>query len=103
MSVLQISALCTGIVVMYLIIRFITRFKTFSTNGLGTVILLLSGGTGITYIDIEKTAIPFYPIGLFVGLVLYFVLTKLIRDKDIRVLFRTNSSKIEDDQQNKSS
>ena len=78
MSTASIGALCVGIVTMYWVKYYHKRMKGIvDIKTLSSLLAILFGGTVLNYIKMDQNAFWYYPIGLFVGLVLYIILALL--------------------------
>jgi len=68
----SLGSLVTGVLVMWIVLIFMRRFKTFDAKGLATVIAAIFGGAVFTYLVAnDRTALWVYPVGLFVGFVVF--------------------------------
>ena len=66
-----IGATCLGIVIGWLVRYFIRRLNKFSPMVLGSLVSIVLGGAVIKFLEADKTVWWFYPIGLFLGFVIY--------------------------------
>jgi lipopolysaccharide export LptBFGC system permease protein LptF len=66
----KIGAASLGVFLGYIALYFIVRFNQFDTKVLGALFAILVGGSVVAFIG-DKTARPYYPIGLVGGLALY--------------------------------
>jgi|GEM_PF-6129130 chromate transport protein ChrA len=67
-----LGVLCVGIVVMWLVWYFVTRFKEFSVQVLSSLVAIVFAGVVLQFVQLaDKTDFWYYPIGLLLGLVLY--------------------------------
>ena len=68
----SLGSLITGVLVMWIVLIFMRRFRTFDAKGLATVIAAIFGGAVFTYLVAnDRTALWIYPVGLFVGFVAF--------------------------------
>jgi uncharacterized membrane protein YfcA len=74
MNIPAIGATCLGIVIGWLVRYFIRRFRTFGPMVMGSVISIILGGAVIKFLEADKSVWWYYPIGLFLGFVIYHVL-----------------------------
>lgn len=81
MDIASVGSLCAGIVTTYFIKMYLTRVKKFDLKGLSAVLLMLFGGSTLSFIKMDPKAYWFYPIGLFLGLVLYIILAMALGGK----------------------
>ncbi len=64
----SLGSLLTGVLVMWIVLIFMRRFKTYDAKGLATVIGAIFGGAVFTYLLAnDRTALWIYPVGLFLG------------------------------------
>jgi hypothetical protein len=63
---------CLGIFIGYLAMYFVRRFTTFSPQVFGSLLSVVVGGAVLKFLGADRDAWWFYPIGLLIGLVLYF-------------------------------
>lgn len=75
MWVAAVGMICLGVVVAYICMYFIARFKEHTVTGLAGVVGVLLGGVVAKFLTENTTAgvdnVWWYPIGLLVGLVLW--------------------------------
>ena len=71
--VAPIGATCLGIVMGWLVRYFIRRFESFNANAFGAIVGVVVGGVVVTFLEEDKSVWWFYPIGLFIGFVIYSV------------------------------
>jgi hypothetical protein len=69
-----IGASCLGAVVGWLVRYFIRRFEKFGPGVLSSVITIMLGGAAVKFLAADPTVLWFYPIGLFVGFVIYQII-----------------------------
>jgi len=68
----SLGSLITGILVMWIVLIFMRRFRTFDAKGLATVIAAIFGGAVFTYLVAnDRSVLWVYPIGLFLGFVVF--------------------------------
>jgi len=68
----SLGSLVTGILVMWIVLIFMRRFRTFDAKGLATVIAAIFGGAVFTYLVAnDRAALWVYPVGLFLGFVFF--------------------------------
>jgi hypothetical protein len=66
------GSLITGILVIWIVMIFLRRFKTFDAKGLATVIAAIFGGAVFTYLVAnDRASLWIYPVGLFLGFVVF--------------------------------
>jgi hypothetical protein len=65
------GATCLGAVIGWLVRYFIRRFDRFGPAALGSVISIILGGAAVKFLEADRSVWWFYPIGLFVGFVIY--------------------------------
>jgi hypothetical protein len=83
MHVLPALGACSlGIVIGWLVRYFIRRFTTFNPQVLSTLVSILVGGVVIRFLDGDKTAWWFYPIGLLIGFIVYSVIAYMVGGKE---------------------
>lgn len=75
------GATCLGIVIGWLVRYFIRRFNAFNPQVLGSVVSILAGGVVVKFLEADKTVWWFYPIGLFIGFVLYTAVAVILAKK----------------------
>jgi uncharacterized membrane protein len=80
-SVPAIGATCLGMVVGWLVRYFIRRFDKFNAQVLGSIVSILAGGAVVRFLEADRTVWWFYPIGLFLGFVLYTAVAVLFAKK----------------------
>lgn len=66
-----IGAACLGMVVGFLVRYFIRRFDKYGPAALGSVLTIVLGGAAVKYLQEDKSVWWCYPIGLFLGFVIY--------------------------------
>src|ERR1051325_549006 len=90
-----IGAACLGIVIGWLVRFFIRRFDKFNPQVLGSVISIVAGGAVVRFLETDSTVWWFYPIGLFLGFVLYTAVAVVVSKKFPAdgVLFRREDPK----------
>ena len=68
----SLGSLITGILVMWIVLIFMRRFRIFDAKGLATVIAAIFGGAVFTYLVAnDRSVLWVYPIGLFLGFVVF--------------------------------
>ena len=68
----SLGSLVTGVLVIWIVLIFMRRFKTYDAKGLATVIGAIFGGAVFTYLMAnDRTALWIYPVGLFLGFVAF--------------------------------
>ena len=68
----SLGSLVTGVLVMWIVLIFMRRFRTFDAKGLATVIAAIFGGAVFTYLVAnDRAALWVYPVGLFLGFVFF--------------------------------
>ena len=76
--VVPVGVTCLGIVVGWLVRYFIRRFKSFGVGGLGSLLSIVVGGAVLKFLSVDNVTIWYYPIGLFVGFVIYQVIVMFL-------------------------
>jgi len=82
--VAAVGSACLGGVVGWLVRYFISRFETFTHQGLSAVVGVLLGAGIIKFIGQQPDAMWFYPMGLVVGFVAYHLIAVKYIAKDIQ-------------------
>jgi len=68
----SLGSLVTGVLVIWIVLIFMRRFRTYDAKGLATVIAAIFGGAVFTYLVAnDRTALWIYPVGLFLGFVAF--------------------------------
>ena len=90
----SIGIFCLGTVIGWLVRYFIRRFHSFGPQALGTTISIFSGGGVVKLLkssEVHQSLVWLYPIGLFVGFVLYsFLAWKAGADSDGTIYWVTS-------------
>lgn len=79
-----IGSASLGIVIGWLVRYFIRRFDKFTPSVLGTIISLAFGGVAVKFLDADRTAVWFYPIGVLLGFAIYQTIVMRALDKEFR-------------------
>jgi phosphotransferase system glucose/maltose/N-acetylglucosamine-specific IIC component len=77
-----LGACSLGVVIGWLVRYFIRRFATFDAQVLRTLISILVGALVIRFLDGDKTAWWFYPVGLLIGFIVYSVIAYMLGGKE---------------------
>jgi len=72
MNLSSVGALCTSIVVGYLVKFWTRRMQSFSAKALGALLAVVFTGAAIAYLD--RAVWGWYPIGLLLGVVGYIAI-----------------------------
>jgi hypothetical protein len=66
-----IGAICLGAVVGWLIVYSLRRLEQMTVQSLAGIVALAVGGVITRFLEFDKRAFPFYPMGLALGFLLY--------------------------------
>lgn len=78
-----VSVLCTGLLVGYLAMYFVSRLTGFTLRGLGALLAMLFTGVVISFLgtlgDADRANMAWYPIGLVLGVAVWIALRFVTR------------------------